>query len=218
MPLPTEEKILALSHELIKQFDTIFGLHPGFGLAHAKGLTLTGTFTPSHQASSLTQAAHIQRASTPVTARFSNSTGIPLLPDNDSNADRAGSPFAFILPSTAIQTSSATQPTGFPPIPERIPRVLEGIATSDPPSRPIRPTRSRSRNSLAPSRRGSNSCKRPSLRLRVSHAKHTLASRHFALPIKMEPCGSAATGSSRQRASSISMRRHPPPITELLVR
>jgi catalase len=30
MPLPTDEKIVALSQQLLEKFDLIFGLHPGF--------------------------------------------------------------------------------------------------------------------------------------------------------------------------------------------
>ena len=30
MPLPTDEKLITLSQNLLKQFDTIFGIHPGF--------------------------------------------------------------------------------------------------------------------------------------------------------------------------------------------
>ena len=47
MPLPTDERLIALGEELLRQFDTIFGLHPGFRPAHAKGAMLTGIFTPS---------------------------------------------------------------------------------------------------------------------------------------------------------------------------
>jgi catalase len=46
MPLPTDEKILALSQEILQQFEKIFGEHPGFRPAHAKGIMLKGTFTP----------------------------------------------------------------------------------------------------------------------------------------------------------------------------
>src|SRR5216683_1325323 len=90
MPLPNDEKLIALSNDLIQQFDTIFGLNPGFRPAHAKGAMLTGTFTPSSEASSLTRAPHVVRESTPVTVRFSNSTGLPLVPDNDPNANPRG--------------------------------------------------------------------------------------------------------------------------------
>lgn len=97
MPLPSDERIVALSEKIIQQFDTIFGLHPGFRPAHAKGLLVSGTFTPTPGASNLTRAPHIQRESTPVTARFSNSTGVPLLPDNDPNADPRGLAIRFHL-------------------------------------------------------------------------------------------------------------------------
>ena len=97
MPLPSDEKLLQLSQDLLQQFDTIFGLHPGFRPAHAKGLLLSGTFTPDPAAASLTRAPHLNRPSTPVTARFSNSTGIPLLPDNDPHADPRGLAIRFNL-------------------------------------------------------------------------------------------------------------------------
>ena len=97
MPLPSDERVVKLANELIAQFDTMFGVHPGFRPAHAKGLLLNGTFTPSPQAPSLTRAPHVTRGSTPVTARFSNSTGIPMLPDNDPNANPHGFAVRFYL-------------------------------------------------------------------------------------------------------------------------
>jgi hypothetical protein len=42
-----------------------------------------GTFSPSREASGLTRAPHAIRPSTPVTVRYSDSTGIPAIPDND---------------------------------------------------------------------------------------------------------------------------------------
>ena len=52
MPLPSDEKILALSNDLLQMFDGIFGVHPGFRPAHAKGAMFTGTFTPAPGATS----------------------------------------------------------------------------------------------------------------------------------------------------------------------
>ncbi len=84
MPLTTDEKLLALSHDIIAGFDKADGgIHPGFRPAHAKGILLTGMFTPSPEAASLTRAPHIRRSSTPVTVRFSDFAGIPTVPDND---------------------------------------------------------------------------------------------------------------------------------------
>jgi catalase len=114
MPLPTDEKLIALSNDLIAQFDALFGLHPGFRPAHAKGLLLTGTFTPSPEASTLTRAPHITRQSTPVTARFSNSTGLPLIPDNNPNANPRGLAIRFHL-ADHVHTDIISHSTdGFP--------------------------------------------------------------------------------------------------------
>jgi catalase len=74
---------LALAEQLLDALDTLFGLHPGFRAAHAKGLMCSGTFTPSPEAAKLTRAPHASRPSTPVTVRFSDSTGVPTIPDND---------------------------------------------------------------------------------------------------------------------------------------
>ena len=114
MPLPTDEKLLSLSRDLIGQFDAIFGVHPGFRPAHAKGVLLTGTFTPTAGAASLTRAPHVVRPSTPVTVRFSNSTGIPVLPDNDPNADPRGMAVRFHL-GEHVHTDIVSHSTdGFP--------------------------------------------------------------------------------------------------------
>jgi catalase len=114
MPLPTDEKLLALSQDLIAQFDGIFGLHPGFRPAHAKGAMLTGTFTPAAGAAGVTRAPHFERASTPVTVRFSNSTGLPLVPDNDPNANPRGLAVRFHL-AEHVHTDIVSHSTdGFP--------------------------------------------------------------------------------------------------------
>jgi catalase len=97
MPLPADEKIVALSQELLKKFDQIFGVHPGFRPAHAKGIMLHGSFTPEPEAAGLSRAPHFNRPSSPATVRFSNSTGIPVIPDNDPNADPRGCAIRFYL-------------------------------------------------------------------------------------------------------------------------
>jgi len=84
MPLTTDEKLLSLSHEIIEAFDKVDGgIHPGFRPAHAKGILLTGGFTPSPEAASLTRAPHLHRDSTPVRGRFSNFAGIPTIAYDD---------------------------------------------------------------------------------------------------------------------------------------
>src|ERR1700757_1421360 len=133
MPLPTDEKLLALSQDLLKQFDTLFGLHPGFRAAHARGTMLSGTFTPDAEALSLSRAPHITRASTPVTARFSNSTGIPLIPDNDSNANPRGLAIRFHL-AEHVHTDIVSHSTdGFPTrTGQEFLEFLRAVASTDP--------------------------------------------------------------------------------------
>lgn len=133
MPLPTDEKLIALSKDLLQQFDTIFGLHPGFRPAHAKGIMLTGAFTPSPDAVSLTRAPHIVRESTPVTVRFSNSTGLPLLPDTDPNANPRGLAIRFNL-AEHVHTDIVSHSTdGFPVrTGQEFLEFLRAVATSDP--------------------------------------------------------------------------------------
>jgi catalase len=114
MPLPADDKLVALGQRLLDQFDAIFGLHPGFRPAHAKGSMLTGTFTPSPQAASLTKAPHALRPSTPVTVRFSNSTGLPALPDTDANADPRGMAVRFHLAERSHTDIVAHATDGFP--------------------------------------------------------------------------------------------------------
>src|ERR1700730_9657368 len=114
MPLPSDEKLIQLGNDLIKQFDTIFGLHPGFRPAHAKGVLLTGTFSPSREAASLTRAPHISRESTPVTVRFSDSTGLTTIPDNDPKANPRGLVIRFHLADRVHTDIIGHSTDGFP--------------------------------------------------------------------------------------------------------
>jgi catalase len=133
MPPPTDEKLLALSQELLQQFDAIFGLNPGFRPAHAKGTMLTGVFTPSAEAASLTRAAHMVNESTLVTVRFSDSTGVPLVPDNDPNANPRGFAIRFNL-AEHVHTDIVSHSTdGFPTrTGQEFLEFLKALATSDP--------------------------------------------------------------------------------------
>ena len=116
MPLSADEKLLTLSRDIIKAFDKVDGgIHPGFRPAHAKGILLTGMFTPSPEAASYTRAPHIQQDSTPVTVRFSDFAGIPTVPDNDPRARAlAVARSASTLPSMFIRTSSLIRSTPSP--------------------------------------------------------------------------------------------------------
>ena len=87
--------ILGLSHaaaeeplesQILAALDQAFGLHQGFRPNHAKGVVIEGRFKANPQAAALSKAKPFDGSEIPVTARFSDATGIPDLPD--------GSPFA----------------------------------------------------------------------------------------------------------------------------
>jgi catalase len=81
-------------------FDTMqqAGAKPGYRTAHAKGIVCEGTFAPSKEAATLSKAGHFQRASVPVTVRFSNAAPDPSTPDNSPNAGPRGIAIRFSLP------------------------------------------------------------------------------------------------------------------------
>jgi catalase len=114
MPLPQDERTVALASDLLAQFHKLFGPHPGFRPAHAKGLMLHGTFKPAQSATSLTMAPHIARESTPVTVRFSNSTGLPDIPDSAPDANPRGLAIRFNLADHVHTDIVAHSTDGFP--------------------------------------------------------------------------------------------------------
>jgi catalase len=133
MPLPTDEKLLALSDDILKQFTVIFGENPGFRPAHAKGTMLTGTFVPAAAAKELSSAQHFGQSSTPVIVRFSNSTGSPLIPDTDPNANPRGMAVRFML-GDHVHTDIVSHSTdGFPTrTGQEFLEFLRALASSDP--------------------------------------------------------------------------------------
>jgi catalase len=104
----------AIAKEALQALDDLNGPQPGFRPAHAKGILLAGLFTPSASAKSVTRAPHLQRSSTAVTVRFSNSTGIPNIPDNDPNAGPRGIAIRFHLAEHVHTDIIAHSADGFP--------------------------------------------------------------------------------------------------------
>ena len=132
MPLPTDEKIIALSNAILQKFEVLFGAHPGFRPAHAKGAMLNGSFTPSLDAAKLSRAPHFNSPSTPTTVRFSNSTGIPVILDNDPNADPRGCAVRFHLAERVHTDIVAHSANAFPSrTGEDFLDLLTAISTTD---------------------------------------------------------------------------------------
>src|SRR5689334_3666605 len=105
----------ALAQQLLDALDALSGVHPGFRPAHAKGLMCSGTFAPSREAVTLTRAAHASRATTPVTVRYSDGTGVPTIPDNDpAKSGPRGIAIRFHLGDHAHTDIVAHSTNGFP--------------------------------------------------------------------------------------------------------
>ncbi len=75
----------------------LWGQHAGARANHAKGVVLEGVFAPAPGARALSKAALFSGAQIPVTVRFSDSTGVPNLPDGDPNANPHGMSIKFHL-------------------------------------------------------------------------------------------------------------------------
>ncbi len=119
--------------DVLQVFDNLNGPQPGFRPAHAKGILLAGTFTPAAGAAQLTKAPHIQRNSTPVSVRFSDSSGIPNIPDNNSNSNPKGIAIRFHLAEHVHTDIIGHSVDGFPArTAEEFLELLRAIQASGP--------------------------------------------------------------------------------------
>jgi len=119
MPLSQNDQTNETATKLVKGLQGAFSTPPGFRPAHARGILLNGTFTPSSEASSLSKAHHFNAPSTPIIARFSNSTGLPQIPDNAGDANPRGLAVRFSLPEQngrRQHTDIVTHSTPFFPV------------------------------------------------------------------------------------------------------
>ncbi len=114
-PQTKMEQADPLSRDLLQAFDDLFGLHPGFRPVHAKGILLSGVFTPSAAVGALTKAPHVSRPSIRVSARFSDFAGVPTVPDYDAEgASPRGIAIRFYLEERVHTDIIAHSVDGFP--------------------------------------------------------------------------------------------------------
>ena len=113
-PLALQAQDKSLQQRIADDFIALAGgVHPGYRIAHAKGLVVTGTFAPSRGATSLSRAPHLVTASTPVIARYSNGSGVPDVADNSPDAVPRGLALRFQLPNGAYTDIVANSHNGF---------------------------------------------------------------------------------------------------------
>lgn len=84
--------------QVVDAMNKAFGTHPGFRANHAKGLVVEGTFKASSQAAVLSKAALFNGNTIPVTVRFSDTTGMPNVPDGSKAANPHGMAIKYHLP------------------------------------------------------------------------------------------------------------------------
>jgi catalase len=91
-----------------------------------------GTFSPSPGAAAFSKAPHFAHP-VPVLVRFSDTTGVPNLPDADPNASPHGIAIRFLLPDGAFSDIVSISANGFPvATPEDFLALLRAVAQSGP--------------------------------------------------------------------------------------
>ncbi len=104
-----------LPTQLVDALNAVFGKQTDNRAVHAKGIVLEGKFTPSAEAASLSKAPHLQAGTTvPVTVRFSDFAGVPMIPDTDPNASPRGMAVKFHLPDGSNSDLVMHSYNGFP--------------------------------------------------------------------------------------------------------
>jgi len=131
------------TRDALQAFDDLFGLHPGFRPVHAKGVLLSGTFTPSTGAGALTKAPHVSRPSIRIEVRFSDFAGVPAVPDYDENASPRGIAVRFYLAEHVHSDIIGHSVDGFPTrTSEELVQFLRALHASGPDARKPTPVES----------------------------------------------------------------------------
>src|SRR4051812_47010152 len=98
LPAVTRAQDAPVEEQIVDQMNKVFGVHAGFRANHAKGVVAEGKFKASPEAAGLSKALHFGGTDIPVTVRFSDSTGVPNLPDGSDDANPHGISVKFHLP------------------------------------------------------------------------------------------------------------------------
>jgi catalase len=122
-PVPTQIVDLA---------NKVDGVHPGFRAFHAKGVVVEGSFKASAEAARLSRAGLFNGSTIPVTARFSDGSGIPAIPDGSPAMPR-GIAIEYHLPG-GTDTDMVTNSFKFFPVGtgEDFRDMLQAIVASPP--------------------------------------------------------------------------------------
>ena len=87
----------SVAEQTIDVMNKVWGAHPGMRANHAKGVVVEGSFTPSAAGPALSKASVFAGKTVPITVRFSDSTGVPDMPDGSPGANPHGMAVKFHL-------------------------------------------------------------------------------------------------------------------------
>jgi catalase len=123
LPVPTQIVDLA---------NKVDGVHPGYRAFHAKGVVVEGSFKASAAAARLSRAALFNGRTIAVTARFSDGSGMPNVPDGSPAMPR-GIAIKYHLPG-GVDTDMVTNSFKFFPVGtgEDFGDLLQAIVASPP--------------------------------------------------------------------------------------
>ncbi len=118
--------------QIVDLANKVDGVHPGFRAFHAKGVVVEGTFKGSAEAAQLSRAILFNGSSIPVTARFSDGSGMPSVPDGAPAMPR-GIAIKYHLPG-GTDTDMVTNSFKFFPVGtgEDFRDLLQAIVASPP--------------------------------------------------------------------------------------
>jgi len=81
--------------DTVNVMNKLWGRHAGLRANHARGVVVTGSFTPTPEAAGLSMAGIFSGKPVPVTVRFSDATGLPDLADGADAANPHGMSIRF---------------------------------------------------------------------------------------------------------------------------
>jgi catalase len=128
----TADNNLPVPTQIVDLANKVDGVHPGFRAFHAKGVVVEGSFKASREAARLSRATLFNGRSIPVTARFSDGSGMPTVPDGSPGMPR-GIAIKYHLPGGA-DTDMVTNSLKFFPVGtgEDFRDLLQAVVASPP--------------------------------------------------------------------------------------
>lgn len=116
---------------IVNALNAIFGKHDGMRAAHANGLCVAGSFTPSAQAATLSKAPQFSGAAHPVIGRFSMGGGNPDAPNTQQDNARGLALHIDLGKGTTTDMVMISAPVFLSKTPEDFLTLLQTVATKD---------------------------------------------------------------------------------------